>query len=232
MTSYCACASSSREGGAYSAFDLYENEQVGEASDTVGWYYSENQATTPATSGLSRERVATTKYPFIKTLYKEDGSGEVVGQTLPGDFQYRSEEVTIEGVKRNKTSLAHTGHSEMQPLDESFEGNGGDTDIILQYMQKREEHARLFNPYSDRLLNPVFYLQDGYYKQVSEDANGRRSVSYYSEAGQLLTSLYYGSGESILTQSYSFYDDSAYFGDTVPVISEQRVPLFHDKHKV
>ena len=196
-----------KEGQAYSAFDLYENEQVGQAPGTVGWYYSENQATTPATSGLSRERVATTKYPFVKTLYRGDGSGEVVGQTLPGNFQYRTEEVVIEGVRRNKTSLEHVAHSEMQPLDESFEGAGGDTDIILKYMEKRSGATALFNPYSDRLLNPVFYLQDGHYKQVSEDANGRRSVSYYNEAGQLLTSLYYGSGQSIITQSYSFYDD-------------------------
>ena len=189
------------EGNPYSADDIYEHRPVKDQVGSVGWYYSEQNQPSgdEQLNKLVEDQVATTKYPLMQTLYREDGSGEVVAQTLPGDQWYETYEQTVPGpngedVERDRIRVVHTARSEVQPL------GAADAVIIQEYLTDRAkaEYVGVVSP----------YLAGSYYKRVSTDANGRRSVSYHNRNDQQLISQYYGDEASPIIASRSFYDDA------------------------
>ena len=198
-------------GNPYSADDIYEHRPVKDEVGSVGWYYSEQNQPSgdEQRDKLVEDQVATTKYPLMQTLYRGDGSGEVVAQTLPGDQWYETYQQTVPGpngedVERDRIRVVHTARSEVQPLDVSTRY---DSDLIRTYFQARQTEVGVPDPFGDSYTPIDPYLRDGYYKRVSWDANGRRSVSYHNEADQQLISQYYGNESEPITESYSYYDD-------------------------
>lgn len=188
-------------GNPYSANDIYEHRPVKDEVGSVGWYYSEQNQPSgdEQRDKLVEDQVATTKYPLIQTLYRENGSGEVVAQTLPGDQWYETYQQTVPGpdgedVERNRIRVVHTARSEVQPL------GAADEVVIQEYLTDRAnaEYVGVVSP----------YLAGSYYKRVSIDANGRRSVSYHNRNDQQLISQYYGDEASPIIASRSFYDDA------------------------
>ena len=194
------------EGNPYSANDVYEHRPVKDQVGSIGWYYSEQNQ---GNGNLAENNVATTKYPITQTLYRGDGSGEVVAQTLPGDQWYEEYEQTVPGpngedVIRDRIRVVHTARSEVQPLDLS---SRYDSDLIKTYFKARQTDVDVSDPFGDSYTPIDPYLRDGYYKRVSWDANGRKSVAYYNEAEQLLINHYYGNQSEPITESFSYYDD-------------------------
>jgi RHS repeat-associated protein len=54
---------------------------------SLGWYYSANNGTaTGALAKFNEEHVATTNFPYSRTLFHRDGTGAVKGATKPGDI--------------------------------------------------------------------------------------------------------------------------------------------------
>ena len=188
------------QGSQYDYFDINENEPVGDAPFTVGWYYSNRNSSqaigaenltedeTAMLATMNEDRVAITEHPLSKALYREDGSGEIIGRTLPGDFMYESY-VDQEG--RNRLRVANTARSEVHPVDAT------DKSILEAYLAERSNYGLVGT-----------YVAGNHYKQVSTDANGRRSVSYLNRDGQVLIAQYYGEGINVITESKSFYDDA------------------------
>ena len=158
---------------------------------------------------MAEKNVATTKYPITQTLYRGDGSGEVVAQTLPGDQWYETYKQTVPGpdgedVERDRIRVVHTARSEVQLLDLT---TTYDSDLIKAYFKARQTDVDVSDPFADRYTPIDPYIRDGYYKRVSWDANGRKSVSYYNEAEQMLISQYCGDQSEPITESFSYYDD-------------------------
>ena len=198
-------------GNPYNANDIYEHRPVKDEVGSAGWYYSEQNQLSgdEQRDKLVEEQVATTKYPLMQTLYRGDGSGEVVAQTLPGDQWYETYKQTVPGpdgedVERDRIRVVHTARSEVQPLDLT---TTYDSDLIRTYFKARQRDTQVADPFGDSYTPIDPYLRDGYYKRVSWDANGRKSVAYYNEAEQLLINHYYGNQSEPITESFSYYDD-------------------------
>ncbi len=74
----------------YTHFDLNKEASpapVGTQEGTLGWYYS-NQNGSSSDKRINENDVANTQYPYTRMLYHHDGSGEVKGTALPGDYHH------------------------------------------------------------------------------------------------------------------------------------------------
>jgi len=78
----------------YKAFDISlsgSNEETpatvqNTEPGTLGWYYSANNGSaTGSFAKINEPLVAATQYPYTRTLFHQDGSGDVKGSTMPGD---------------------------------------------------------------------------------------------------------------------------------------------------
>lgn len=166
----------------YSAddFDLAQrnnpNAMDQSQAGTVGWYYSQNNGN--SNNALVNEPLtASTDYPYARTLFAEDGSGEVISQTSPGDA-YR----------------AGGGHVPTQFKKEVDENDP----ILTEYLQIRENELG---------FQGQSYNEPKYYLMENTDADGKRSVSYSNYDEQKLVSVFYGNGTTPIQSSYAFYND-------------------------
>jgi RHS repeat-associated protein len=169
----------------YSHFDL-ENEGSPVAVDaategTLGWYYSTSNGNSPE-SLLHEPLVATTQYPYSRTLFHHDGSGDVKSLSRPGDAF--------------KAGSAHLGTADMEDVvaDDVYL-NSGD----LCYLSIREREFGLQRPAS---------IESNFLRKILTDGSGNVSVSYFDKAGNAIISLYFGTGNTPITKSYQFYDDA------------------------
>jgi RHS repeat-associated protein len=169
----------------YKDFDL-TNESSPVAVDaaeegTLGWYYSANNGNTPA-SDLHEPQVATTQYPYSRTLYHHDGSGNVKGVTKPGD-----------AFKAGSTHLPTADQEPVAVNDPYF-----NTDFN-SYLSIRERDLALPRPAS---------VEGEFFRNVAIDGSGKKSVAYTDKSGHTIISLYFGDSETPITKSYQFYDNA------------------------
>lgn len=167
----------------YTHFDLANEDSpaaVGNATEgTLGWYYSASNGNAPE-SPLHEPLVATTQYPYSRTLFHHDGSGNVKGTTMPGNgFQAGSQYVAT---------------TDMQAV--TADDNYFNTDV-KSYLSIRERELLLPRPAT---------LEGQFFKTVTIDASGKKSVAYTDKAGQTIISIYFGMGAVPITTSYQFYD--------------------------
>jgi RHS repeat-associated protein len=145
---------------------------------TLGWYYSKYNGTAEKNHKiLNEEFVATTSYPYSRTLYHHDGTEAVKGTTLPGDVF--------------KAGSQHVGTS----IDL---GVTNDDPYLKAYFDMRANEPGLEG-------TPVNF-EGHFLRSESVDADGKKAVIYSDKEGNALISLYFGLGEEPITKSYSFYD--------------------------
>jgi RHS repeat-associated protein len=150
--------------------DPLDNEVPG----TLGWYYGDhNIAGADVDEGKGEYKfiephVATTGYPYRRTVYDEDGTNMTLGITLPGDV--------------NKMGTGHLGTSTYVGLTTA------DNARLTTYLELRRDYF-----YGGSLPT----LTDNYYKVESTDANGNVVSSYYSRQDQELFSMNETTGDKI-----------------------------------
>jgi hypothetical protein len=81
----------------YKNFDIISDDETKEQNPdpldasvpgTLGWYYSENNGSAPYKQNRMNEPLtAATSFPYTRTLYHHDGSGEVKGATRERDSE-------------------------------------------------------------------------------------------------------------------------------------------------
>jgi RHS repeat-associated protein len=151
----------------------------GNTPGTLGWYYSTNNGTAEDDSkAMNEPLVAATKYPYSRTLFNEDGSGETISTAAPGD-ELRA------GTKHYNVIL-----------------NGGideNDQVIDTYLKFRLKEFNLARPSS---------LVGNFYRTESVDPNGNKSVAYQDRAGHLVVSMYFAKKTNPITTSYQIYDDA------------------------
>lgn len=163
----------------YAHFDL-DKEQAPVGVDpakegTLGWYYSTNNGNS-SNSRLNEPLVAATMYPYSRSLFHEDGSGEVKGVAGPGDAF--------------RAGSGHVATIDKAPVTA--------TDSYLsKYLLMREREMKLANPLS---------VEGLFFKTVTLDATGNKAIIYSDKSGQNIMSLYFGQGSTAITSSYNFYD--------------------------
>jgi RHS repeat-associated protein len=145
---------------------------------TLGWYYSLNNGST-ANDKMNEPLVATSQFPYSRTLYKSDGTG-AEGVTKPGDHF--------------KAGSGYISKSEQQPVDD----NDSFFDMSdKSYLSIRQRELGLSRPVS---------IDGEFFKTSSTDEVGKRSVTYTDKSGKNIISVYYGTGTTPITTTYSFYD--------------------------
>ncbi len=155
------------EGGApvqkFSTPDLIDSDTPG----TLGWYYSNLNAESSRTALEAEDKAAmlepltpATIYPYARTIYQEDGTNQIKGSTLPGDYHH--------------AGSGRYGETEILPL------NVQDVQIIDDYLEVRE---KLF-PGSVNLP-----LADNCYKVVSKDIEGKEIITYLDKGDKVLISV-------------------------------------------
>ncbi|MFM8913523.1 MAG: hypothetical protein ACKOE6_11515, partial [Flammeovirgaceae bacterium] len=169
----------------YTHFDL-ANETTPVALDasqegTLGWYYSSSNGTSTNTK-LNEPLVATTQYPYTRTLFHKDGSGEAKGSTKPGDT-----------FKAGSLYLATSNKEPVAANDPYFNTN------FNSYLSIRERDFGFARPAS---------IEGEFFKSIGLDEMGKKSVAYTDKSGHTIISLYYGTNSTPITTSYSFYDNA------------------------
>jgi RHS repeat-associated protein len=163
----------------YSDFDLAnETNPVaidGSAEGTLGWYYSANNGS-GETASFNEPFVARTQYPYSRTLYKQDGSGDVKGVTIPGD------------IFKSGSPYMATANKEPVAIDDQY---------LQAYLVIREKEFNFPVPQN---------IAQEFYKKVAFDEVGKKSVAYLDKSGNTIIALYFGNGSVALTTSYNFYD--------------------------
>lgn len=180
----------------HSHFDL-DNELTPRPVDdsepgTLGWYYgpSNDPSVSPA---FAEPLIAVTKYPYSRTLYHRDGSGEPKGGSRPGDTF--------------KAGGGRVPAIDTEPVS--------DTDAFM---------ASYLNILRTELgLTATDQLMGNYYRRVSFDEKGYKSITYHDDADNLLISQYYADLASPITQSFNFYD---YQGRLIVAVSPNGVEQY------
>jgi RHS repeat-associated protein len=169
----------------YSHFDL-ANETTPVSLDattegTLGWYYGASNGTS-TDPRMNESFVARTQYPYRRTLFHHDGSGDVRGVTKPGDV-----------FKAGSAYLATTGR---EPVTE-------DDSYLNEYLIIRSREFEFPVPAS---------VEGQFFKSVSTDESGKRAVTYTDKSEKTIISLYFGEPDlnnnygAPITKSYQFYD--------------------------
>jgi RHS repeat-associated protein len=148
---------------------------------TLGWYYSTNNGTS-TNQKINEPLIATTQYPYSRTLYHHDGSGEAKTATKPGDTF--------------KAGSPYLGSSDKEPVSETDPYFGTNFNSYLSIKERDLGFAR-----------PATIAGE-FFRSVSIDPTGKKSVSYIDKSGNAIISLYYGNGSSPITTSYQFYDNA------------------------
>lgn len=145
---------------------------------TLGWYYSTNNGSATGDNvKMNENQVAATNYPYSRTLFHRDGSGDVKGGTKPGD-------VFTAGLGR--TAFSNT---DKVPVGDIY---------LTAYLSMRQQDLGLTTP-SD--------ITGQFFKTEATDENGKRAVTYTDKGGKTIISLYFGSQLTPITKSYQFYDN-------------------------
>jgi RHS repeat-associated protein len=169
----------------YTHFDL-ANENSPAAVDasqegTLGWYYSSNNGTS-ANPKFNEPLIATTQYPYSRTLFYKDGSSEVKGATKPGDAF--------------RAGSAYLATANKEPVDANDAYFNTDPKSYLSVRERELGFAR-----------PATIVGE-FYKTVSIDEMGKKSVAYVDKSDHAIISLYYGTNSTPITTSYNFYDNA------------------------
>ncbi len=143
---------------------------------TLGWYYSNNNGSSN-NSSINEPLTASTGYPYSRTLYTEDGSGEIIGQTKPGD--------------------AYTAGSEHVPTQLKKEVANTDP-LLVEYLEIRKNELGFEGQSGDE---PKFY------KIETRDAEGRLAAQYQNYDGQQLIGAYYGISSVPELLSHTYYNN-------------------------
>jgi len=143
---------------------------------TLGWYYSTNNGKS-TNEKMNEPLVATTGYPYSRTLFYRDGTGDVKAVTRPGD-------------------VFHAGTG-LQPTTKK-EDVGADDPYLADYFGMRQRDLKLtFNAAS---------VHGEFFKTTTLDEDGNRAVVYSEKSGKSIIALYFGKQTSPITKSYQFYD--------------------------
>lgn len=147
----------------FSTPDLIDSDTPG----TLGWYYSnlnlESSRTVLEAEGkaaMLEPLTPATIYPYVRTIYQEDGTNRIKGSTLPGDYHH--------------AGSGRYSETKALPL------NVQDVQIIDDYLEVRE---KLF-PGSVNLP-----LADNCYKVVSKDIEGKEIITYLDKGDKVLISV-------------------------------------------
>jgi RHS repeat-associated protein len=144
---------------------------------TLGWYYSAYNGS--STSAKMNEKfVAQTSYPYSRTLFHRDGSGEVKSGTKPGD------------AFRAGSGNLGTSNTEKVAANDTY---------LTAYLNMRLRELGLPIP---------TLIESQFFRSVSIDAQGKKSISYTDKGGNTIISLYFGTQVNPITTSYQFYDDA------------------------
>ncbi len=165
----------------YTNFDLAKEQNPDPVGDdeegTLGWYYGSHNGSSLNNPKFNEPLVATTAYPYSRTLFHHDGSGEAKSSSGPGDAF--------------RAGGGHLGSSDKMAVD--------DNDSYLQnYIAIRTSEFGL----SDQTA-----LDGNFFKTERIDGEGRRAVAYVDFGGNAIISLYFGKQSTPLTRSYQFYND-------------------------
>ncbi len=170
----------------YLDFDLSTNENDPEPIDdsqegTLGWYYSSNNIT--STNTRTREPlVATTDYPYSRAIFHTDGSGEVKSSTRPGN-QF----------KAGSSQLGEVKNEPVQTNDVYL------TTAVTGYLAIRETELGFPAPSS---------LEGQFFQTVVEDEMNRKGITYTDKSGNVIISVFLGTGTTPTTTSYQYYDNA------------------------
>jgi RHS repeat-associated protein len=169
---------SATENYGYEHFDLTHEESpvpVDASSEgTLGWYYSANNGTS-TNSRINEPLVAATQYPYSRTLFHHDGSGNAKGSTKPGNIF--------------KAGGGYVATSNEEPVDEN--------DVYLdKYLTMRQVEIGFQHG----------FIEGQYFRSVSIDGSGKKSVAYSDKSGNTIISLYFGTHSTPITKSYQFFD--------------------------
>lgn len=165
----------------YTHFDLTNEETPlpvdATTEGTLGWYYSANNGSSTSVK-MNEKFVAETSYPYSRTLFHRDGSGEVKSATKPGDAF--------------RAGAGNLGFSDTEEVA------ANDT-YLTAYLNMRSRELGLPIPAS---------IENQFFRSVSIDAQGKKSISYTDKGGNTIISLYFGIQVNPITTSYQFYDDT------------------------
>ncbi|ELR73394.1 hypothetical protein C900_04246 [Fulvivirga imtechensis AK7] len=152
-------------------------EPVGSTEEgTLGWYYSDNNGES-ADEKLNEPLVATTSYPYTRTVFHHDGTEDIKSISKPGDV------FRIGG--------GHTGETDKEEVD------NGDS-YLDDYLAIRENELGL--------KRPTVY-EGNFFKTVNTDGQGYTSITYQDIAGNGIISLYLANQTTPVTRSYQFYNN-------------------------
>jgi hypothetical protein len=170
----------------YADFDLAGNENDPAPIDhsqegTLGWYYSANNVAS-SNPKVREPLVAQTQYPFSRTVFQKDGTGDVKGVTRPGDEFKPGSGYMAEA---QKNSIA---------IDDPYL-----TDATKGYLAIRHKELQFPDPPS---------IEAQFFKTTVTDEMGRKSVMYTDKAGNTVISVFLGTGASSLETSYRYYDNA------------------------
>ena len=126
-------------------------DQIGNTREgTLGWYYSNYNTT--------ESYAPSTAYPYSRTEYYDDGSGELKCNASPGE--------------KLRLGMGHERYSQNFPLLEELNG---------AYLSIRNQH--IFPG-----VAPLNDLSNQGVKTISIDGNGKESIDFMSKEGKLLAS--------------------------------------------
>lgn len=144
---------------------------------TLGWYYSANNGSSTSEK-MNEKFVAQTSYPYSRTLFHRDGSGEVKAGTKPGDAF--------------RAGSGNIGSSDTEEVA------ANDT-YLTAYLNMRSRELGFPIP---------TIIENQFFRSVGIDAQGKKSISYTDKGGNTIISLYFGTQVNPITTSYQFYDDA------------------------
>lgn len=123
----------------------------GSSKGTLGWYYSTNNDIEPL--------VATTQFPYSRSLFHHDGSGEVKGNTKPGDlFKAGSDYIT-------------TSNNEIVVTNDA---------ILLKYLSIRQSELGFANGLIEgQFFKSVTIDEEGMRSETYTDKSGKKIISLY-----------------------------------------------------
>jgi len=164
----------------YTHFDLTNELNPvpvdGASEGTLGWYYSSNNGNS-TDQKLNEPLVATTQYPYSRTLFEHDGSGDVKGVTKPGD------------VFRAGSNYLATSKPEIVQAGDSY---------LDAYLNMRRDELNFPKP---------LVIDGEFYKVVTKDEIGKSSVTYLDREKKAIISLLFDENGVRQSRSYQFYDD-------------------------
>lgn len=149
---------------------------------TLGWYYGKNNTVNASVSSSQKAfiepNVASTGYPYSRSIFYDDGTNEIKGSTLPGDYHHSGSNHYTSKQIFALTALDHV--------------------LLNQYLTVRNTYI-----FSGLSGNPTSFSKNAY-KEVLTDEHQRQTVLYYDGNGKSIVTQNVLTGDL----SYTFYDAS------------------------